>query len=370
MTFDWNSSVMGENAWWRIGAFFAVMLVGLLAGRVGRIALARSADHLDRRHRLVSGAFLHALARSAGLLAIALSFPLALAFLVIGENVVRLVRPVEAVFITLSIGFTFFQLTEVVHVWLKVQAGRTHNRMSDMLLPIVRTSLRITVVVLTLLQVIQLLTDKPLTSIIAGLGVGGLAVALAAQDTIKHFFGSIVLFTDKPFQVGDRIVVDNVDGSVEEVGFRSTRIRTLEGHLVTMPNGDLANKTVVNVSQRPHIRHRAIISLTYDTPPAKIRRAVEIISSVLEHHEGREEAFPPRVVFDELAASSLNILVMFWYHPADFWSYKRFVEDFNFSVIERLSAEGIDFAFPTQTVYLAGDTKRPLFPPHGEAPAS
>jgi MscS family membrane protein len=355
MNIDHQAIVFAGNELWRLAALFGVIVVSLICARLGRILLHRSADSFDRHGRKLMGAAMRAVSRSSALIALSVAFPIGLAFLSLGEVVSSITRALQGVLISVAIGFTFYQLVDVVTLWLKKYASRTDCSMNDMLVPIASTSLRVSVVTLTLLQIAQSLTDKPLTSIIAGLGVGGLAVALAAQDTIKHFFGSLVLFADKPFKVGDRIIVDTNDGTVEEVGFRSTRIRTLEGHLVTMPNGDLANKVIVNIEERPYIRHRSIIAVTYDTPPEKITRAVEIISELLQRHEGMVPELPPRVVFDDFASSSLNILMMFWYHPADFWLYKSFLEKLNLKIIEQFNLESITFALPSQTIYVAGN---------------
>jgi MscS family membrane protein len=360
---DWQNIVLAGNEAWRLAAFFAVVVLGLAGAKAGAFALRRSAAVLEQHHRMVPASALKALAKSAGMIALAIAFPVGTAFLTMGEGLAGILHTVRGVLIGLAIGFTLYQLVDVVFVAMTTYTSRTRSKMDDMLVPIVRTSLRVTVIALTVLQVAQTLTDRPLTSILAGLGVGGLAVALAAQDTIKHFFGSLVLFADHPFQVGERIVVDEVDGTIEEVGFRSTRIRTLTGHLVTMPNGDLANKTIANISKRPYIRHHVVLGITYDTPYEKVVRARDIVREILVDHEGRHPDFPPRVYFEQFAGTSLNLFVMFWYHPADFWSYMAFVDRFNLDVLSRFTAEGIDFAFPTQTLYLAGDPKRPLYPP-------
>jgi len=360
MDINFNTTVLAGNELWRLVTLFGIITVALLAGRIGKVALLRSASVLEKRNRLLTATAFRALAKSIAFIAVAIAFPIGAAFLRMGEMMQSIVHSAQGVLISLAIGFTLYQLVDVIFVWLRRYTTKNDNKMDDMLVPIVRTSLRITVIVLTFLQVAQSLTDRPLTSILAGLGVGGLAVALAAQDTIKHFFGSLVLFADKPFQVGDRISVDTTDGVIEEVGFRSTRIRTLEGHLVTFPNGDLANKTIVNIAKRPFIRHRAIINITYDTPPEKVRKAVDILLELLENHEGMEMHLPPRVVFDEFGSASLNILMMYWYHPGDFWKYKNFNESLSVQILERFNQEGIEFAFPTQTLYLAGDDKRPL----------
>ena len=149
-------------------------------------------------------------------------------------------------------------------------AATTPSKLDDMLAPMIRTSLRVTVVILVLVQVATILSDKPVTSIIAGLGAGGLAIGLAAQDTIKNFFGSIMIFSDRPFELGERVQVGDYDGVVETVGFRSTRLRTLDGHVVTMPNGELANMSIRNVSKRPNIRRIVNVGITYDTPVEKL----------------------------------------------------------------------------------------------------
>jgi len=351
-----NQTLVADNELWRLIAFFGVVVTTVIAAKLSRAALQRSADLFDRHGRVLVAATVRALSRSMIFVAIAVAFPLGSAFLHMGELALLIVRSIQGVVISLTIGFTLYQLIDVVTMWLRQYANQNNSSMEGMLVPIVRTSLQVTVIALTVLQVAQSLTDKPLTSIIAGLGVGGLAVALAAQDTVKHFFGSLVLFADKPFQVGERISVDTTDGVVELVGFRSTRIRTLDGSLVTFPNGDLANKTIVNIGRRPYIRHRSVINVTYNTSPEKLNRALEIIQEILKNHEGMQPELPPRVVFDEFSSSSLNILVMFWYHPADYWMFKSFVERVNFQILEKFNADGIEFAFPTQTVYLARET--------------
>ena len=189
-----------------------------------------------------------------------------------------------------------------------------------------------------------------------------------AQDTIKNFFAAPwLVFTDRPFAIGDRVVVDGHDGVVQEVGFRSTRIRTLEGNLVTLPNGELANKTILNIGQRPHIHRLMNVTIPYDTPPKKVRRAVEILRDVLANHEGMEKDFPPRVFFNDFNSASLNLLVIYWYHLPDYWAYMAFSEKVNMEILRRFNDEGIEFAFPTQTLYLAGDPAAFAGPGRGEA---
>ena len=221
-----------------------------------------------------------------------------------------------------------------------------------------------------------------LATLVAGAGVTGLAVALAAQDTLKNIFGGLILSLDKPFVPGQRVIMKGHDGMIEDIGLRSVKIRTFPGHQVSIPNEDAAKIDIENIGRRPYIRRLFNITITYDTPPEKIGRAIEIlreILSVAETTQGKtaessgqqqEEShpneainqpeFPPRVYFDELNADSLNIIVFYWYHPAEYWDYLDHATWINMQIMERFNAEGIDFAFPTQTLHLAGDEHRPL----------
>ena len=259
------------------------------------------------------------------------------------------------VLLTISIALFAYYLIEVPSAWLHSQTEKTESKFDDMLVPIVRKSLRVTVVLFALVSIAQSLSDKPVSALLAGLGLGGLAFALAAQDTIKNLFGSLVIFTDKPFGLGDRINYDGHDGVIEEVGLRSTRLRRLDGHQVTIPNGELANKSIHNIAKRPFIRRIFTLGVTYDTTPEKVSRAKEILEDILKDHEGMDPKgeMLPRVYFSDFSASSLDFKCMYWYHPAAYWDYMNFSEWVNLEILRRFNEEGIEFAFPTQTIHLA-----------------
>ncbi len=228
-----------------------------------------------------------------------------------------------------------------------------------------------------------------LIPLLTGLGIGGLAVALAARPTIENVIASFMIFWDNPYQVGQRIKVMGQDGMVEAIGLRSTKIRLLTGPLTSIPNERMAAVEIENIGRRPYIRRTFNVTITYDTPPAKIDRAVQILQEILavpnkphEDHGIRESAgpaatpgemeqpihsneainkpdFPPRVFFNELNADSLNILVNYWYHPPEYWDYLKHAHWVNLQIMERFNAEGITFAFPTRTVHLADDKNHP-----------
>ncbi len=349
-----------ENQLWRVAGLFVIILMAFLVGKIIKTVLQKSIPRAEAEQKIIFAAGMNAIARSAVYFCGVLGIFVGLNVLNLAPKVVEIVSTINSVLIATAIGWLIYCLVDIPIVWFFSFSDKTDSKIDDMLVPIVRKSLRITVVILVLVQIFQILSDKPLTSIIAGLGIGGLAVALAAQDSLKNIFGSIVLLIDKPFVFGERINVDGHDGMVEEIGLRSTRIRTLDGHLVTIPNGDLANKTIQNIAKRPFIKRIANITITYDTPPEKVDRAIVILKEILENHEGMSEAFLPRVFFSEFNADSLNLMVIYWYHPPDYWAFMEFSERFNKEVLKRFNDEGIEFAFPTQTIYLAGDAARPM----------
>ncbi len=219
--------------------------------------------------------------------------------------------------------------------------------------------------------------------LVAGLGVGGLAIALAARPTMESIISSFMIYLDKPFRVGQRVNALGQDGTIEAIGLRSTKIRLLTGPLTSIPNEKMIAAEVQNIGRRPYIRRLFNVTITYDTSPEKINRAVEILREILSVPETEptattgatenssettphpneainQEDFPPRVYFNELNADSLNIIVIYWYHPPEYWPYLEHANWINIQIMERFNAEGIDFAFPTQTLHLAGDDKRPL----------
>ena len=253
-----------------------------------------------------------------------------------------------------------FKLVSVVDFHLKKWAASTDSSIDDILAPLFGKTLRVFIVIIGGILILQNLTGVKIGPLLASLGIGGIAVALAAKDSIANFFGTLTILFDKPFQVGERVIIDNYDGVVEDVGFRSTRIRTLTGHLVTIPNEKVVNSGLENVGKRPHIRWLTNITITYDTPPNKVEKAVSIIKEILDNHEGMHPDFPPRVYFNGFNDWSLNIMVIAWYHPANYWDMQGWLQRTCLEILGRFNDEGIDFAFPSRTLYLANDDNRQL----------
>jgi MscS family membrane protein len=184
----------------------------------------------------------------------------------------------------------------------------------------------------------------PVMALLASAGIGGLAVALAAQDTLKNLFGTLMIMADKPFRVGERIIVGEHDGVVEAIGLRSTRIRTrFAGHLISIPNDDMARRDIENLGRRPTLFRNANIRIPLDTPRERVESAVTLIRATLENHQGMDPERVPRVFFDEFNADSFNIRMAYWYHLNEYWDFVAFNEKVNFEIIRAFEDHGIQF---------------------------
>ncbi|MGY8769371.1 MAG: mechanosensitive ion channel family protein [Pirellulales bacterium] len=198
----------------------------------------------------------------------------------------------------------------------------------------------------------------PLNTLLASAGIGGVALALGAQDTLKTLFGTLALMADKPFRVGDRIAFAEYDGVVEDIGLRSTRVRLLTGHLVTFPNDQMANGDIENIGLRPFIRRKAEIHIPLDTSCEKVEQAVEIIRALLDNHEGMDEAHPPRVFFNEFNSDAFSITFIYWYSPPNYWEFKAFGEKLNFKIFQDFEEHGIQFSLPLRHSYWKHDDEQ------------
>ena len=355
-----RQEVINGNEVWRFALLFLLIAGAFILGIALKWSFSKTANKLSQKKKPITGIFFSSLSKASTLISLAIGTDISLQIIKMTPQIRRLFDILSGTFLTVAFAVLAFHLVRIPKRLLEKSASKKGSKLDKAIIPIVTKTLRGLVLLFAAIQLAQILSKQPISSIIAGLGIGGVAVALAAQDTIKNFFGSLLILSDKPFEIGQRVVIDNNDGVVESIGVRSTRLRTLDGHIVTIPNGELANKAVRNIAPRPYIKRTASITLTYDTSPEKVQEAVDILKALLKDHEGMDPAYPPRVFFNEFNDVSLNVLVTLWYHPPDFWSFQTFNEKLNFEILRRFNNAGIEFAFPTQTVFLAGDPNRPL----------
>ncbi|RLB60187.1 MAG: mechanosensitive ion channel family protein, partial [Deltaproteobacteria bacterium] len=199
----------------------------------------------------------------------------------------------------------------------------------------------------------------PVTGVIASLGIGGLAFALAAKDTVSNIFGSLMIIFDRPFQVGDWIKAGDMEGTVEEVGFRSTKIRTFAKTLISVPNNIIANLALDNYSRMPKRRIRLTVGVSYDATPTQMREAVSRIRELLKTHPAIDQEFF-LVNFTDFGASSLDIMVYCFTTTTVWGEYLDAREDVCLKIMDTLAELGLEIAFPSATVYLRQDGSDPV----------
>ena len=244
----------------------------------------------------------------------------------------------------------FYRVVDIFGIYLKKQAAKTENNLDDQLVPLARKVLKTFIVVIGILFILNNLNVN-ITGVLAGLSIGGLAFALAAQDAIKNFFGSLMIFVDKPFQVGDWITSENIDGVVEEVGFRATRVRTFRNSVTYVPNGVLTNRMVDNHGLRTYRRFHTQLALTYDTPPAVIEVFVDGLRKIVKNHPDTRKDYY-EIYLNEMADSSLNVMFYIFFKAPSWSDELKGRHEILLSIIEFANELGVDFAFPTRTLHM------------------
>lgn len=243
-----------------------------------------------------------------------------------------------------------YRITGNLSSFLYKAAAKTQSTLDDQLVPLLNRTIKIFTIVLGTLVAIQNMGVNVL-SLLAGLGIGGIAFALAAKDTVANFFGSIMILFDSPFQVGDWIKIGDMEGTVEEIGFRSTRIRTFYNSLVSVPNSDLMNARIDNMGRREYRRILAYLGVKYDTPPEKLQSFIDGIKQiVMDSPTTRKDYF--HVVFNEYSDSSLTIMLYCFLKVPD-WSTELLERQKIYMEILYLASRlGVSFAFPTQSLHI------------------
>jgi len=358
-----NYELLKGNEVWRFALVLIVVLVAMAAGRIAQFIINNYCLRREKKERLVVlTIFLKCLTKPISVALFALGLFICKAILVFGEKGISPAIEdfwLKAAQATAAIAVTYalFRMVDIIEFYLLRWTSRTKTKLDDMLVPVIRKSLRVTIAAIATLWIADGILEAKIKAILLSAGVGGIAIALAAKDTIANFFGSVTIFADRPFQVDELVNLDGNLGTVEEVGFRSTKIRTLDGHLVTVPNNTIANSIIKNVGRRPFIRRTSNITITYDSGHTKTKKAVEIIKEVLASvpQINTNPETPPRVYFSDFNDCSLNIYMSYWVKPPDYWLYHEVNERINLEIMKRFETENIEFAFPTQTLYVKKD---------------
>ena len=243
-----------------------------------------------------------------------------------------------------------YKLVDMFGMYMMKLADKTESTLDDQLVPLARKALKIFVIIVGVLAILANL-DIDILPLLTGLSIGGLAFALAAQDTLKNFFGSVMIFVDKPFQIGDWITSGEIDGTVEEVGFRATRIRTFRNSVTYVPNGMIADKTVDNHGLRRYRRFYTQIAINYDTPADLIDIFVKGLQQiVLKHPHTLKDNF--HVYLNDMADSSLNVMFYIFFEVPTWGDELRCRQEVLLEIIKLAEHLGVQFAFPTRTLHM------------------
>ncbi len=252
--------------------------------------------------------------------------------------------------IIISFTWIILRIVDFGGLILLQRAALTESKTDDQVIPFVKESVKIIVCIIALFSILGAVYNMNITSLIAGLGIGGLAIALAAKESLENLLGSFTIFFDKPFIIGDLIKVGNVEGNVEKIGFRSTRIRTLEKTFVTVPNKKLVDTELDNLTNREIRRVKFDFGLRVDTPPETLHQVINEIILCINNHPMRFEEVSVHLF--ELGSSAINIRVIYFVNAADWNTYMDMRQDINFNIIDIVKGNGAKFAYPTQSVIM------------------
>ena len=348
--------VMGIK-YWQWVALFIVILIGVVIDLATRLILRWVAFRLARRQLIEDDEeSLRKGLRPLGLLAAAVFWMLTLYLVGLEGSAVVVLNGALQVFVVLAGIASAWRVTDLIAKVFVSQAARTQTKLDDVLIPLFRKTLKIFIFIFGLIYGASAL-NIPILPLITSLGLGGVAFAFAAKDTVENFFGSIAVLLDRPFDVGDWVVINDTEGIIEEVGFRSTRVRTFYNSQVTIPNANLVRAVVDNYGRRTYRRWKTTLGVQYDTSPDQLIAFTQGIGELIRTHPYTRKDYY-QVYCNEFGASSLNILLYMFFEVPD-WNTELRERDRLFLDIMRLADRlGVSFAFPTTTVHLYQEEHR------------
>ncbi|MDJ0789473.1 MAG: mechanosensitive ion channel family protein [Myxococcota bacterium] len=333
--------------YWQWVALFGLILLGLVVDLVVRgvlraasVRLVDPEDAPELRRTL----------RPVGFVAAVAVWLLALGFLDLEGLAVQILTGALQIFLVLVATQAAWRLIDLAASVLARQAERTATKLDDVLVPLVTRGVKIFVVVMGVIYGADAL-DIPIAPLLASLTVAGVGFSFAAKDTVENFFGSIAVLLDRPFDIGDWVVIDDTEGVVEQVGFRSTRIRTFYNSQITVPNSNLVRATVDNYGRRSYRRWKTTVGLTYDTSPEKLLAFTEGVRELVRNHPYTRKDYY-QVWCNDFGAASLDVLIYVFFEVPDWSTELRERERLFVDMLRLADRLGVEFAFPTQTLHV------------------
>jgi len=345
-----------QNSLWAWGGLLACIFTGLLLGRVAAWMLCAIGTRINKHGWVGYSHFLTDAASPASLAIFNCFLTIGLSSIAMSPPLEDFAARVELLLYSIAAFWYAYNLVSMVERALLRFSKHSRSPLDNQLVPIIRKTLRIFLSVLAVLFVMQNVFNRDIAAWLTGLGIAGLAVSLASQDSLKNLIGSITILLDRPFALGQTVRYHGYEGEVTEIGFRSTKIKTAEGSVVTIPNSNIVNDPVENVSARGNIRRMFTISIPHDLPADKAKDAVTLIRNLLERPEFYEPVHDPdrgsikhapRVYLTDIERDALTIKVFYWFRPLDNWEYMEYSERLNLAILQELEQAGIIPALPS-----------------------
>ncbi|SMO94611.1 MscS family membrane protein [Gracilimonas mengyeensis] len=351
-----NLPEWAHNEWlgiqiWQYLAVFVWLLSGLILMKIFNFFLDNYVRRVAQKTKFTwDDDLIDGVEKPAGYIFLMTFYFLTYSNLQFSVSISHVLASVLEIALSAAVVWLFYNLADVLSKYLGMLTSKTETTLDDQLIPLIRKTLRVFVIVMGMIAILQN-NGYNVASLIAGLGIGGLAVALAARETLANFFGSVTIFMDRPFKIGDWIKTDNVEGTVEEVGFRSTRIRTFHNSLVSVPNSNLANTDIDNLGLRRYRRLKTVLNLTYSTTPEQMEAFVEGIKAIVKGNDHFRQDFY-EVHFNSFGAHSLDVLVYVFFDVPDWSTELQQRHNFLLEILRLAKEVGVEFAFPTQTLHM------------------
>jgi len=269
----------------------------------------------------------------------------------VDEFGIRLVlHRIYLLFLGIVITWIALRFVKFLGIVFMERATLTESMADDQIISFLIEMIRVVVIIFAVFILLGVVFKVDIGALVAGLGIGGLALALAAKESLENLLASFIIFFDKPFIIGDLVTVNGVTGSVEKIGFRSTRIRTLEKSYLTIPNLMMVNNVLDNLSLRTFRRVNFTVGLTYDTTKEQIQEVVSATQKYIDEHPHTNQ--DGKIHFTQFGASSLDIMVLYYIDTMDWGVFLEVKEEINFEIMRIVQAQKAEFAFPTQTIHL------------------
>ena len=338
------------NELWQYLLFFACIVLGIIIGKIFYyISKKKIRKYTEKTKTKLDDYLIDIIEEPIVLLIVTCGIWGGSRFLTLTEGADKFFGNLTFVLIAMTVTWFFIRIIDMLIThFVEPLVGKTESKLDDQILPILKKSAKITIVILAAIVVLSNL-GYDILSILAGLGIGGLALALAAQDTVKNIIGGITIFWDKPFQVDDFIEINGKAGTVAEVGLRSTRLRSIDGTTYIIPNSKIADATLENFSTRQERRIVLAIGLTYDTTADKIEETMKIIENSIKAIDGIKKD-DMMIRFVNFGSFSLDLEIIYWI--TDMLNWKMIVHTVNMALKRNLDEAKIDMAFPTETHYV------------------